>query len=285
MTKKKKHISLLIPSAIILIGLIMCFAPTVFHLYLSYEAGNNVSSLTSEVSKLDSKEKEELLTQAIAYNQRHAGLEPVIKAEDIWEYERQLSLHGTQAIGVVDIPKASINMTLYHGVDEPALSAGIGHETWSSLPVGGERSHCVISGHSGMRQLRVFDGIRALEKGDLVVLWVLGDPYAYKVDGWEIIDPSDWKYEIKDGVDEITLVTCTTTPDAWNPKGAIGVNDKRLLVHALRCDYVAEDFENIEPDLSVYVNDNTLQAWIAAIALVAGGIIVLIASRRKRKKK
>ena len=136
-----------------------------------------------------------------------------------------------------------------------------------------------------MQQYRVFDGIRALEAGDVFAIWVLGDPYAYRVTSWEIVDDEGYElFPITEG-DECTLVTCTTIPDRFNPKGAIGVNDKRLLVHAERCEYDPSEFEDIPLDQSVMINDNTRPLIIAIILLLLFFLLLTLLKLRKRRKK
>lgn len=287
--ERKRRRSLPIPQILIVVGLVLCLAPVVSNLYWQHVAENNVSTFTSTAEGLDPEVKSEILAQARAYNARLGGYESGtgIADEEIWPYEDQLSIDGDEAIGWVEVPKAGITMTVYHGVGEPALSSGVGHQPETSLPVGGERSHCYLTGHSGMRQFRVFDGIRALEPGDVFAVHVLGDVYAYRVTSWEIVDPEGVDVTPGDG-DVCTLVTCTTTPDPWNPKGRIGINDKRLLVHGERCEYDPSEFEDAEtsPAASVYVNDNTRPALIAAALLALTGLALLVMwlARRLRRR-
>ncbi len=282
----KRAWSLPIPQVLILLGLVLCLAPVASNLYWQHVAQENVSSFTSVAEGIDPARKAEILAQAQAYNARLGGYESGtgIAPEDIWPYEDQLSVDGDEAIGWVEVPKAGITMTVYHGVGEPALSSGVGHQPETSLPVGGERSNCFLTGHSGMRQFRVFDGIRALEAGDVFAVHVLGDVYAYRVIGWQIVDPDGVDVTPKEG-DLCTLVTCTTDPDPWNPKGRIGVNDKRLLITGERCAYDPAEFEDVTPAESVYVNDNTRPALIAAALLAFTGLILVVAWLRRRARK
>ena len=178
-------------------------------------------------------------------------------------------------MGWIEVPRANIIMKVFHGVGEPALSAGVGHQPETSLPVGGARAHSYLTGHSGMQQHRIFDGIRALEAGDVFAVHILGEVFSYRVTSWEIVDPGAVDVAPQDG-DFCTLVTCTTAPDAFNPKGRVGVNDKRLLVHGERCEYDPAEFEQTQPDVSAYVNDNTRPALVGACLLLAFTAILLI---------
>lgn len=279
-----------IPQVLVVVGLVLCLAPVASNLYWQYVAERNVSTFTSVADATDVEEKRFLLAQARAYNARLGGYEDPstgISEEEILPYDEQLSLNGDEAIGWIEVPKAGIRMTVYHGVGEPALSSGVGHQPQTSLPVGGARSNCFLTGHSGMRQMRVFDGIRALEPGDVFAVHVLGETLAYRVIGWKIVDPDGVDVRPGDG-DVCTLVTCTTTPDAWNPKGRIGINDKRLLVIGERCEYDPEEFESVSLAESVYVNDNTRPSLIAAGLLGVTALVALcmrVSARRIRGKR
>ncbi|MDO4436481.1 MAG: sortase [Coriobacteriaceae bacterium] len=281
-----------IPQLLIGIGLVLCMVPVLSNVYWQQVAKSNVTTLTDTASALDPAECDYLMAQARAYNARLGGYEDpeaaaALAGGEILPYDQQLALDGNEAIGWVEVPKADISMTVYHGVGEPALSSGVGHQPETSLPVGGERCNSFLTGHSGMRQFRVFDGIRALEPGDVFAVHVLDEVFAYRVTGWEIVDPTNVDVRPEPG-DRCTLVTCTTTPDQWNPKGRIGVNDKRLLVVGERCEYDPAEFEDAQADISAYVNDNTRPALIGACLLLAFAAMLLIgrylrkASRRGR---
>lgn len=275
-----------LPVLLIALGVLMCLAPIATDLYFRVTTRSQVSSASSTAEAVDSAEKQRVLAQARAYNARLGGYTDPSAAdvEQIEPYSNQLAVDGSEVMGWIEIPRADIVMKIYHGIGEPALSAGVGHQPETSLPVGGERSHCYLTGHSGLQQHRIFDGIRALENGDVFAIHVLGDAYAYRVTGWEIVDPSEVDLAPQDG-DRCTLVTCTTLPDKWNPKGRIGINDKRLLVHGERCEYDPEEFAQTKPDVSAYVNDNTRPALIGTVLLMAFAIILAIGKRIQSKRR
>ena len=281
-TRGRRKLSL--PAVIICLGVLMCLAPIATDLYFRITTKSEVTQMTDSSAGVPSEEKQMLLAQARAYNARLGGYEDEAAAEvtEILPYEQQLSLDGDEAMGWIEIPRADITMRVFHGVGDAVLAAGVGHQPETSLPVGGARSHCFLTGHSGVQQYRIFDGIRALEAGDVFAIHVLDEVYAYRVTSWEIIDPDAVDVTPQDG-DRCTLVTCTTSPDPLNPKGRIGVNDKRLLVHGERCEYDPAEFEQTQPDVSVYVNDNTRPALVGACLLLAFAAILLI-GRYLRKK-
>ena len=144
-----------------------------------------------------------------------------------WRYDRQLAMPGETAMGYLDIPKLNLALPIFHGTGEDVLMEGIGHWSQSSLPIGGQSTHCVLMGHSGLRSARMFDGIRALSKGDRFIIWSLGIPHVYEVQSTSAVLPGDVAQEIgiEQDADLATLVTCTP----------YGVNSHRLLVRGQRC--------------------------------------------------
>lgn len=275
-----------LPVLLIALGIVMCLAPIATDLYFRFVTRNDVTSMSDTAEAVSSEEKQLLLDQARAYNARLGGYEDPASANvgSILPYDQQLSVDGEETMGWIEIPRADVVMKVYHGIGEPALSAGVGHQPETSLPVGGARSHCFLTGHSGLQQHRIFDGIRALEEGDVFAVHVLGEVFAYRVTGWEIVDPTQVDLTPTDG-DRCTLVTCTTSPDEWNPKGRIGINDKRLLVHGERCEYDLAEFEQTEPDVTAYVNDNTRPALMGAGLLMAFTAILVVGRYVQKKRR
>lgn len=219
--------------------------------------------LDSSASVMDGSAVDGLITQARAYNAVLAGEDPSIDPSDVLPYAEQLSPDGRDtAFGYVLIPKINLVMPVYHGTSDAVLSAGVGHLQGTSLPVGGSSTHTVLTAHSGMEQMRAFDDIRLLEKGDVFGIRVLGRLVTYEVTGSEVVLPDDVSsLAIRRGEDLATLVTCTP----------YGVNDHRLLVHARRCP-VPPGFDakasEISP-LSATASPRALPALIAALALAA----------------
>ena len=144
-------------------------------------------------------------------------------------YARQLTVGGVMAY--VDIPKINVYLPVQHGTDADTLERAVGHVVGTSLPVGGESTHAVLSAHSGMASSKLFSDIDQLEKGDVFYIHVLGDTLAYEVDSINTVLPTDTRLlQIEDGKDYVTLVTCTP----------FGVNTHRLLVRGHRVPYLPE---------------------------------------------
>lgn len=144
-------------------------------------------------------------------------------------YAQQLTVGGVMAY--VDIPKINVYLPVQHGTDADTLEKSVGHVAGTSLPVGGESTHAVLSAHSGMASSKLFSDIDQLAEGDMFYIHVLGDTLAYKVDAIHTVLPTDTHLlQIEDGKDYVTLVTCTP----------FGVNTHRLLVRGHRVPYVPE---------------------------------------------
>ena len=164
-------------------------------------------------------------------------------------YEDQLNLAGDGIMGYVEIPLIRVNLPIYHGTASETLDVGIGHLLGSSLPVGGESTHSVLTAHSGMAGQKMFSDIDQLEEGDVFYLQILGETLAYQVDAIHVVLPHDTTYlGITQGEDQCTLVTCTP----------FGVNTHRLLVRGSRIPYeeaeviVEEQLQVEEPPKSTW---------------------------------
>ena len=179
-------------------------------------------------------------------------------------YEDQLNLTGDGIMGYVEIPLIRVNLPIYHGTAYETLDVGIGHLLGSSLPVGGESTHSVLTAHSGMAGQKMFSDIDQLEEGDVFYLQILGETLAYQVDAIHVVLPHDTTYlGITQGEDQCTLVTCTP----------FGVNTHRLLVRGSRIPYeeaeviVEEQLQVEEPPKSTWE-----QQYIKGVLLGVGGV-------------
>ena len=144
-------------------------------------------------------------------------------------YAQQLTVGGVMAY--VDIPKINVYLPVQHGTEADTLERAVGHVVGTSLPVGGNGTHAVLSAHSGLASSKLFSDIDQLEKGDVFYIHVLGDTLAYEVDSINTVLPTDTRLlQIEDGKDYVTLVTCTP----------FGVNTHRLLVRGHRVPYLPE---------------------------------------------
>lgn len=223
--------------------------------------------MTSSYSQSESAKSKELKEQAQKYNEKLAGH----YSDNIWQYEQQLNFAQNGVMSYLEIPKIAIKMPVFHGTEQNVLMAGVGHLSNSSLPVGGETSHCSLSAHSGMSSMRAFDDLNKLEPGDKFTLWTLSEPYCYEVYDIQVVEPQQTEsLMLCQKQDLCTLITCTP----------YGVNTHRLLVHGKRCDYIADNQDSFNP----YINSRTIPL-IIGIFLFATILIVVILVKKKKNNK
>ena len=176
-------------------------------------------------------------------------------------------------MGYVEIPDIDVTLPIYHGTSEEVLQTAIGHIEGSSLPVGGESTHCVISGHRGLPSARLFTDLDQLTEGDTFTLHVLDETLTYEVDQISVVEPDDISLlEIEAGEDLCTLVTCTP----------YGVNSHRLLVRGHRVE-TPEEGGILQIIADAVLIDERYVLPIIAIPILL--IIVLAAALRSRRKK
>ena len=153
-------------------------------------------------------------------------------------YQEQLNLSGTGMMGTISIPKINVNLPIYHGVEEEVLVNGVGHLPESSLPVGGENTHCLLTGHRGLPNAKLFTRLDEMETGDLFFVTVCGEKLAYQVSEIDIIHPEDVEgLGIQAEKDLVSLITCTP----------YGLNTKRLVVTGERIPYTEKQEQEIVP--------------------------------------
>lgn len=196
------------------------------------------------------------------------------------EYMASLNLTGDGMMGYVEIPKIDIKIPIYHTTDEEVLQKAAGHLEGSSLPVGGESTHAVISAHRGLPSAVLFTDLDRLVEGDHFLLYILDEILCYEVDQINVVEPSDTSaLAVEEGADCVTLMTCTP----------YGVNSHRLLVRGHRVDYEPEVAAALEEEakasdqLSVHTD---YMLWVIAglLATFVFVAIFVLLDRRRRKK-
>ena len=215
---------------------------------------------------------------AVAYNE---AIQPGAQLSDafsnealLWaseDYKNQLNVTGNGIMGYVNIPSLNIHLPIYHGTDSKTLEKGIGHLLGSSLPVGGDTTHSILTAHSGMANQKMFSDLPQLKIGDVFYLEVLGETLAYQVDQIKTVMPYDVTYlSIEEGRDLCTLVTCTP----------FGVNTHRLLVRGTRIPYeVAEEIiEETTPEekpVSTWEQEYLKGLYVGLAAVAVMGLAIL----------
>ena len=224
--------------------------------YVNHKYASQIHTAYQEVmEQIDNSALREAKEQAEIYNH---SLIPGASTQDTYSqeglqaasanYDSQLNLAGNGIMGYVEIPKISVNLPIYHGTENDSLERGIGHLLGSSLPVGGESTHSILSGHSGMASQKMFTDLEQLIIGDVFYLHVLDETLAYQVVEINTVLPYDTSLlGIASGEDLCTLVTCTP----------YGVNTHRLLVRGSRIPYeeaelLVEETSKEEPAKSTW---------------------------------
>lgn len=193
------------------------------------------------------------------------------------EYLSCLNLAGDGMMGMVEIPKIDVNLPVYHTTSEEVLEKAAGHLEGSSLPVGGESTHAVISAHRGLPSAALFTDLDQLEEGDHFLLHVLDDTLCYQVDQILVVEPEETEsLAVEEGKDLVTLLTCTP----------YGVNSDRLLVRGHRVPYVPEEVEKEQANalFGTSLHTNYL-LWAAAGLLVTAAFTGFLAYRDRRRRR
>ena len=270
--KKNKSTYLLI--LILLLGLSLLLYPTVSEYWNSFHSSRAIAGYSEQVSSLDQNSYDQLWQDAHNFNraipQRTNTF--LLSDEDKQLYQQTLNLSGNGIMGYVEIPDINSTLPIYHGTDEAVLQIAVGHLEWSSLPVGGEGTHCVLSGHRGLPSAKLFSDLDKVAEGDTFILRVLDEVLTYEVDQILIVEPNMTDdIQIVEGQDYCTLVTCTP----------YGINSHRLLVRGHRIENAPEarivrvtaDASQIEP---------LLVAPVIGIPLVLILMIPLMLPRKHR---
>lgn len=286
MKKKKKKSGFLVNAILVLLfiaGLSLLLYPTFSELWNSTRQSRAIASYSRQVSDMNTEEYDMMWKLAEDYNKslRDRSTFYTLDEEQRKEYEQLLNVSGNGIMAYVEIPKIDCSLPIYHGAEESVLQIAVGHLEWSSLPVGGESTHCILSGHRGLPSAKLFTDLDKMEIGDQFYITVLDQKLAYEVDQIDVILPEEVDdLGIVEGKDYVTLVTCTP----------YGINSHRLLVRGHRVEYVEPETEQPENLIEkVMVTENLSEKFWTMVVYVFGGLIALILLMmllfRKKKKK
>ena len=220
---KKSTIILL---AICFIGLCLLLYPKFADFWNTHFVTRVISSYNSTVNTMKADDYKEIWNEAIEYNKDLSRNDEFFLTEELRKrYEQALDVDGTGVMGYIEIDKMGISLPIYHGTSENVLQKAIGHIDWSSLPTGGENTHCVVSGHRGLPGAKLLTDLDILREGDRFTLNILNEVLTYEVDQIRTVEPTDLSdLTIRRGKDYCTIVTCTP----------YGINTHRLLVRGHR---------------------------------------------------
>ena len=263
---------------LVLSGLVVMVLPFALQWHNAYRLERSSRAAASRVAAWPDWKVKDNLAGAETYNQDLAesgqpvigeGVNPFLSQEQLDQAEQHLSSansdqtywslldSGDGIMATIRIPKISVTLPIYHGTADETLNSGIGHLYGTSLPVGGDSTHAVITGHRGLVSAMMFTRLDEMRKGDRFHIDVLNETLDYQVDEISIIEPNDVsKLLIRPGEDRVTLMTCTP----------YGINTQRLLVSGVRI------HENPRNDGAGTFCD--ARAVIGAIVALLGGTAV-----------
>ncbi|HAT4252537.1 TPA: class C sortase [Clostridium perfringens] len=253
---------------IFILGLSIAFYPLISDQWNKYRANKLIANYDNVVKEIKPDEIKKKIDDARKYNKTLiGGVVPdafsVRNGVKDKEYESLLNINNDGIIGSVEIPSIDVNIPIYHYTTDEVLAKGAGHLLGSSLPVGGENSHTVISAHRGLPSAKLFTDLDQLKDGDLFYFHVCGEIFAYKVDQILVVEPEQTsELAIKEGEDLATLFTCTP----------YSINSHRLLVRGHRVPY--DKKEEIQEKEKV----KNVQPYflIVEIACIIGGILLAL---------
>ena len=272
---KKDTLSNLILILVLILGLSLMLYPSFADWWNSRHQSYAVASYMEQVAKMDDDQYRQIWESARQYNtsltERVNGyaLDEAQKAQ----YEEVLNIGGNGIMGYIEIPSIQVHLPIYHGTDDAVLQVAIGHLDWTSLPTGGESTHCVVSGHRGLPSARLFTDLDKLSVGDYFMMHVLDEVLTYEVDQIRIVLPQETEdLLIQEGKDLVTLVTCTP----------YGVNSHRMLVRGHRTDNL-EQAQTVRVTADAVIVDKLVVAPFILAPLLLLLLIWLMIPKRKNK--
>ena len=259
-----------------LVGICVLLYPAISDFWNSKTQTRAIVDYETVLEDLAPEDYSAIWEQADAYNKKIFELkDPFVNHERVDGYYEALNVLGNSMIGYVKIDRIGVELPVYHGTSAEVLNVGVGHLQGSSLPVGGESTHSVMSAHRGLPSAKLFTDLDRLELGDTFQIIVLDRILTYQVDQIRIVEPNEFEeLLIAEGQDRCTLFTCTP----------YGINTHRLLVRGTR-------IETIKEKPQIYVSNEAfrieplLVTPAVAAPMVLGFLIHLMVKYRQPPKK
>ena len=273
-----KKIRVIFCVIIFMTGLGIASYPFISNMVAQRHASQVVKDYETNVEEMDEEKIDAMKEAAKKYNEQ---LSNVVSVDDENENNEQGESYADllnigESLGYITIPKIDVNLPIYNGTSQDVLSKGVGHMEQSSYPLGGESTHCVLTGHRGLPSAKIFTDLDQMKNGDIFLIHVLGKTLAYKVDQIKTVLPEESsELDIVEGEDHVTLVTCTP----------YGVNTHRLLIRGIRTEYVEPEEKAEETPIQQIAKVDPVKIMIIGlVAMVIMIIIVYIVIRRKSRK-
>ena len=282
----KKKLNIIVIAVLFLAGLSVLLYPFVANQWNTYRQSRLMSSYEEGVAEKEAAGQIDYEAEWAAAKAYNDNLMPMILPDSFAVAEASsrdeaymacLNINDDEIMGIVEIPKIDVELPIYHTTDGEVLQIGAGHLEGSSLPVGGESTHAVISAHRGLPSATLFTDLDQLVEGDHFLLHILDDTLCYEVDQITVVEPDQTEsLSVVEGEDLVTLLTCTP----------YGVNTQRLLVRGHRVPYEEAVVAEEETPLgAVSLHTNYLLWVFVGLGITALFIIGLFLwDRRKRGK-
>lgn len=271
--KKKNKGSTLVLLLLFFIGLSVLLYPSVSNYWNKRTQSETIIDYETMLEQTPKADYTAQFDAASAYNDALYRLSfPLLEYASLTDYDEILNVNGNGMMGYVTISKIGVELPLYHGTDSTVLNVAIGHLEGSSLPVGGESTHAVLSAHRGLPSARLFTDLDRLEVGDAFTVTVLDRVCTYEVDQIRIVQPDDvGELQIVPGKDYCTLLTCTP----------YGINTERLLVRGVRIETQSHSVIRITSD--GYRIDTLIVTPIVALPMLVVLMLIVLFKPVKRK--
>lgn len=273
----KKHFFSIAIFIMFIVGLSVLLYPAISEYINSKHASRVISEYNEKLSDSSEDELNAVFAKAEDYNKRlHDSPSAFFEPSLVSGYKDTLDITGTGIMGYIDIDRINVELPIYHGISKELLQVGVGHLTGTSLPVGGESTHCVLSGHRGLPSAKLFTDLDELEIGDTFTITILDRRFTYEVDQIKTVLPEEFDdLRIADGKDYCTLLTCTP----------YGINTHRLLVRGVRTENTEEKKIGVFVKNEAFRIDPLIVAPIAAVPLlIITFTLIFISDKRQRKK-
>ena len=277
----RKNLSTIILILLFLVGLSVMLYPAVSNAVNRKHQSRAVAGYAEKVEQLSDADYQAYFDAADAYNrQLNATPNAFYKPELVSGYAQTLNISGTGIMGYITIPKISVELPIYHSTDEGVLQVAAGHLEGSSLPVGGNGTHAVLSAHRGLPSAKLFTNLDELEVGDRFTITVLNRVLTYEVDQISIVLPTEIDQLLPtEGMDYVTLMTCTP----------YGINSHRLLVRGKRVE-TTESQKHIRVAADAFRIEPIIVAPVLAIPMLLAALAGVLAAphlrnRSKRRRK
>ncbi len=277
MSKSKFAAMLTFMIIMLIVGVGLIVYPTVADAWNRHVASRAIAGYTQQVADTPKEDREAQLEKAANYNASLVGQGNgrfLPNAEEKKEYNSILDVSGTGIMGYISIPAIHARLPIYHGTDEAVLQIAAGHYEGSSFPIGGESTHAVITGHTGLPSAQLFTGIDGMKEGDKFSITVYDQVLTYEVEERQVVLPTNVKpLAIQEGRDLVSLITCTP----------YGVNSHRLILTAHRIP-TPENSKEVEVNPEQAIMSDVLITALVILG-VAGSMVFIVVHSRRRKRR